>query len=476
MTFDLDDVIAAPASAPGPAARAIVRISGNGCREAVRSVFDADDDAAWANAKAAARHPGRLRLPDLGVEIPAAAYVWPTRRSYTGQPLAELHLPGSPPLVEATLAALYRGGARPARPGEFTLRAFLAGRLDLLRAEAVLGVIEAADHRELGLALRQLAGGLSGRLAGVRADLLSLLADLEAGLDFVEEDIEFVSRAEVVRRIGGSAGVLDALLADASGRWRDAGRSRVVLAGLPNAGKSTLFNALAGGAKALVSPAAGTTRDWLAAETDLGGVPVELIDTAGWETASDDLSAATQSFRAEQLDRADLILWCVATDAPPHVLHQDERLREELGPTRHRIVLARTKGDLKASGGCQPPETLVRKTTNAPGVSPPHPPLLVSAATGEGLDVLKACVAMALAAGRSGGRQMIGSTAARGRESLAAARDALGRALAAAQAEFGDEILAAELRSALDALAAVLGVVYTDDVLDVIFSRFCIGK
>lgn len=483
MTFDLDDVIAAPASAPGPAARAIVRISGDGSREAACSVFKPDDDGGWEAAKAALRHPGQLYLTDFGVQLLAAACLWPTRRSYTGQPLVELHLPGSPPLVEATLAALYRSGVRPARPGEFTLRAFLAGRLDLVRAEAVLGVIDAADHRELDLALRQLAGGLSGRLADVRADLLSLLADLEAGLDFVEEDIEFVARPDIVRRIAAAADVLEDLLADASGRLRDASRPRVVLAGLPNAGKSTLLNALAGVAKALVSPIAGTTRDWLVAEATLGGAAVELIDTAGWETPFDDLSTAMQSLRAEQFVRADLILWCLPADAPPEVLAEDERLRSEISPLRERVLLVRTKSDLPsaqkvalqgATGGLS--------ASAVAGSTPPIAdksrltPFAISAATGEGLDALTSRIAAELAADRTGGRQMIGSTAARGRQSLAAARDALTRALTAAETDFGDEILAAELRSALDALAAVLGVVYTDDVLDVIFSRFCIGK
>jgi tRNA modification GTPase len=461
MTLDVDDLIAALASAPGPAARAILRVSGDGVREALAPVFTPDDEAAWRSAKAASRHPGRVTLREPAVSFPAAAYLWPNRRSYTGQPLAELHLPGSPPLVEATLAELYRQGIRPARPGEFTLRAFLAGKLDLVQAEAVLGVIDAADHRELDLALRQLAGGLSGRLADVRADLLILLADLEAGLDFVEEDIEFVSRPEVLRRAAAARDALDALLADASGRWRDAGRSRVVLAGLPNAGKSTLFNALAGSEQALVSPVAGTTRDWLAAELDLAGVPVELIDTAGWEAASDDLAAAMQSLRAEQLDRADLILWCTPAEADPATLAEDARLRAELGPARDRLIPVLTKSDLPDAPSLDSrPSTLVS----------------VSASTGTGLDALKARLAAELAADRARSRQMVGSTAARGRESLAAARDALDRALAAARSGFGDEILAAELRAALDGLAAVLGTVYTDDVLDVVFSRFCIGK
>ncbi|MGC1276570.1 MAG: tRNA modification GTPase [Planctomycetaceae bacterium] len=465
MVFDLDDVIAAPASAPGPSARAILRISGDGCRDAVRSIFVPDCDDRWKAAKVAARHTGRLRLTEPALDLPATAAVWPTRRSYTGQPLVELQLPGSPPLVEAALAELYRAGVRPARPGEFTLRAFLAGRIDLVQAEAVLGVIDAVDHRELDSALRQLAGGLSGRLADVRSDLLMLLADLEAGLDFVEEDIEFVSREAATARVTGARQVIDELLADASERWRDAGRARVVLAGLPNAGKSTLFNAIVGKDHAIVSPVAGTTRDWLTADVEFDEAAVELIDTAGWETASDDLGVAMDELRAEQLERADLIVWCSAADAPPRWRDDDAQLRERLGALHEKTIVIDSKIDLA------PGEPL-----RAARVQPDGDDLAVSAVTGEGLARLQHRIAFELAVERSGSRQMMGSTAARGRQSLEAARDALDRALAASADGFGDEIVASELRLALDGLAAVLGTIYTDDVLDVLFSRFCIGK
>ncbi|MBA3314711.1 MAG: 50S ribosome-binding GTPase [Planctomycetaceae bacterium] len=460
MNFEIRDVIAALASPAGAAARAIVRVSGDGSREAVAAIFAADDAANWNDLKVAFRHTGRLRLAELNVELPTAAHVWPTNRSYTGEPLVELHLPGSTPLVEETLAALYGNGVRPARPGEFTLRAFLAGRLDLVQAEAVLGVIDAHDHRELDVALRQLAGGVSGRLADVRRDLLSLLADLEAGLDFVDEDIEFVNRDEVRRRSVLAKEAIAALLTDVAERSRDAGRHRVVLAGLPNAGKSTLFNALCGGERAIVSPVAGTTRDWLTAEVTLSGVPIELVDTAGWETAADDLSLAMQSLRAEQLDRADLIVWCTASDAFTGPASEDARLWAQLGTLHSKAIFILTKGDL-AEGR----DRVITRDE-----------MSVSALSGDGLAELSDRIAAELDRERAGARQLVGSTVARGRQSLKAAHDALERSLVAADLGFGDDVIAAETRSSLDGLAAVLGVVYTDDVLDVIFSRFCIGK
>lgn len=465
MTLDLDDLIAAPASASGPAARAILRISGDRSRDAVRAVFLPDDEARWNAARVASRHEGRLRLADPIVELPAAAALWPNRRSYTGQPLVELQLPGSPPLVEATLAALYRSSVRPARPGEFTLRAFLAGRIDLVQAEAVLGVIDAVDHRELNVALRQLAGGLSGRLADVRSDLLTLLADLEAGLDFVDEDIEFVTREQTLERMAAARATIDALLVDATDRWRDAGRPTAIIAGLPNAGKSTLFNALVGSDRALVSPVAGTTRDWLTAEIDVDGTAFNLIDTAGWETASDDLNRAMNTLRDEQLERADLIVWCDAADASPQERDEATRLRSQLGDLQNKMLPVSSKCDLSQTPARSATPRLIETGR-----------LEISARTGAGLEELRRRIARELFAERKGARQMMGSTAARGRESLAAAREALDRASSASTEGFGDEIIAAELRLALDALSAILGIVYTDDVLDVLFSRFCIGK
>ncbi|MCA9067602.1 MAG: hypothetical protein KDA84_01680, partial [Planctomycetaceae bacterium] len=190
MTLELDDTIAALASAPGAAARGILRISGPEVRSVLARVIN--PVLAENGSRLPKRFAGEMRLGGDGSALPVHVMFWPTNRSYTGQPLGEIHTIGSPPLLEQALSVLFQTGVRPARPGEFTLRAFLAGRLDLMQAEAVLGVIDAHDHQELETALQQLGGGISGRIAEVRSDLLDLLSDLEAGLDFVEEDIEFV--------------------------------------------------------------------------------------------------------------------------------------------------------------------------------------------------------------------------------------------------------------------------------------------
>jgi tRNA modification GTPase len=320
MVLKLDDTITALASAPGVSGRGIVRVSGGDVRRVLEQHFTPRDGERWTKATRAERHVGEWRLAvdvpwddapfQNGLRLPVEVGLWPTKRSYTGQPLAELHLIGSPPLLEAVLTQLCRSGCRAARPGEFTLRAFLAGRLDLLQAEAVLGVIDAADHVELEQALQQLAGGISQRMGTLRADLLDLLADLEAGLDFVDEDIEFVSREQLLSRVAAAQRTIAELCDQASRRLQSSARPRVVLAGLPNAGKSTLLNALTGQSAALVSEVSGTTRDYLCVPLDRDGLHVDLIDTAGWDSKTSGIDAVAQQRRHEQWQHADLIVWC----------------------------------------------------------------------------------------------------------------------------------------------------------------------
>lgn len=461
MTLPLpDDTIAALASAPGPADRGIVRVSGPSAKEVVAAVFEADDAARWHAARVPWRHPGCANLPDVSVPVPVDVLFWPTERSYTGQPTAELHTVGSPPLLEALLQQLYASGARPAQRGEFTLRAFLAGRIDLVQAEAVLGVIDATDDQQLRLALDQLGGGLSHPIAALHEELLLHLADLEAGLDFVEEDIEFVAREELIRRITSGLAFLNELRRQSASRLQSSGRHKVVLAGLPNAGKSTLLNALIGDEAAIVSATAGTTRDYLSVPVAWRGIPLELIDTAGWdrvasELAGEDIRRFADDLRQDQWQRADLVVWCTAADLTEEAAALDAKLRQECRQSGKAMLEITTKTDLR-------------------DVWPPAE-VCVSAATGDGLDDLKAAVTSRLASS-SGDDRMLGTTAARCQESLRAAVDALQQAQSAATGELGDELIAVELREALEHLGQIAGRIYTDDILDRIFSRFCIGK
>ena len=511
VRWDPSETIAAIASAPGGSLRGVVRVSGPDCLECVRALFrttraesvDATSpSASFATLKLdsattretlrsddepSAAGPARVisglvALPVPWGELPVELYWWPGARSYTRQPTAEFHTLGSPPLVGALLAAACRSGARLAEPGEFTLRAFLAGRLDLTQAEAVLGVIDARGRTELDVALRQLAGGLAQPLQRARSELLDLLARLEAGLDFVEEDIEFVTAAE----LDEACGAIERLLSDVAARMRTretaGGELRVALRGWPNVGKSSLLNALAGRTAALVSGLPGTTRDYVAQRIDLDGLQVLLIDTAGIEpdvervvappapprdfplsdaqplaAGAESIAGAAQRLAATQHGDAHVVLLCLDGSRP---LNEWERSELECETSTPRMIVL-TKSD-------------------RPRVVESHAKLTdataVSSRDGAGLELLRRTIRARLAEAVATDGMVVAGTARRCADSVGAAIESLGRARALIAARGGDELLAVEIRAALDQLGQVVGAVYTDDLLDRIFSRFCIGK
>ncbi len=443
MALHTDDTIVALATPPGAGARAIVRLSGPRSLAAVGALFS-PREALAPGTRALAE--GSVRLPGVAAALPADVYLWPAPHSYTGQDMAELHVLSAPPLVEALVAALLQAGARPAGPGEFTLRAFLSGKLDLTRAEAVHGVIAAGSRDELKQALAQLAGGVARPLQALRDDLLNLLADVEAGLDFAEEDVQFVEEQDLLLRLGSALAHIT-LVGKQLEQRGVAGRDfRVVLAGRPNAGKSSLFNALAD-ASALVSPEPGTTRDYLVRRLDLGGVAVELVDTPGWQPAGDDIEAQAQSLGREQAERADLVLLCLEAGVTPSAAETNL-----LGQERPAAVGVATKCDLGES---------------------PADLLATSAVTGAGLEALRALLAERA---RQRAQPPLAPSLSRCRHHVAECLACLRRAHSVALYHDPPEILALELRGALEQLGEMVGAVYTDDLLDRIFSRFCIGK
>ena len=459
------DTIVAIASAPGPAARGIVRASGPDALTVLAKIFSPDDGAPLSTPLKPHAVRGTLRLdnfPGLTAEV----LVWPTARSYTRQPLVEIHLLGSPPLVAAVLAAMCRHGARLAQPGEFTLRAFLAGRMDLAQAEAVLGVIDARDADDLQAALAQLAGGLSRPLAALREALVELLAHLEAGLDFVEEDIRFISCEEIQRQLDDAAAIVTRIDEQLTGRDRRDALSRVVLTGCPNVGKSSLYNALADGTQALVANEPGTTRDYLVTAIDLEGIGCLLCDTAGIEVeiaAGETISDQAQQLGARQQRHCDVQLLCLDATRP---LNAWERQALTANRAMPRLVLL-TKCDAGVDVRWKRDELASAAFGEAV--------LETSAKSGHGLSTLRQALRMALSDNQRGEDASL-LTADRCRESLKGAADALGRAAELNRSAAGEELIGAELRGALDELGAVLGVVYTEDILGRIFSRFCIGK
>jgi tRNA modification GTPase len=456
MTDPLE-TIAAIASALGGAARGIVRVSGPNMLGCVERCFRPTDNRPLRDIRAPTVVPGAVRIVNVATDIPTDLYLWPSTRSYTRQPTAELHTIGSPPLLEAIVDALCAAGARPALAGEFTLRAFLAGRLDLTRAEAVLGVIDARGEQQLATALAQLAGGLATPLGRLRDGLLDLLAEIEAGLDFAEEDIEIISGDDVDRRLQAFESSVEEMVNRMAARTETAALPRAVLVGAPNAGKSSLYNALSGQA-ALVSPVAGTTRDYLTARIHLDGVECKLVDTAGISSGAtvderqDGIADTAQRVSLAQQGRAEIEIVCL--DASQPLTAADEAALKRVSDGERIAVL--TKADRP------------RRVPSPPGA------ILTSSLTGEGLDRLRQRLREAVLAGERG--EVVASTAARCRGSLREAAEALATARQLVETGEGEELVAMQLRLALNQLGQVVGAVYTDDILDRIFSRFCIGK
>lgn len=443
MTLEMTRTIVALSSAQGVGARAIIRLSGPDVISILRPLLVLEED--WGLER---KHwEGAIPVPGHSSTLPADVYVQVGPHSYTGQDLVELHVLSCPPLIDLIIAEILNRGARSAEPGEFTLRGFLNGKLDLTRAEAVIGVIEAGSSTELQQALRQLAGGMARPLQSLRDDLLNLLADIEAGLDFSDEDITFVDQEVMLKRL--AAAMAQVTLLSKQVDQRDAGdpHFRAVLAGRPNAGKSSLFNALGGYSAALVSQEQGTTRDYLTQSLEMEGMVVELVDTAGWMEEKNTIEAQAQALGREQSQQADLVLLCAEGDKP--LTDEENELLRSADPP---VVLVSTKCD-EPNGREQ-------------GIA-------TSAVSKAGLDLLRGQIA---SFAREKARPAMAPGLSRCRHHIAACLEHLRQAHGSVLYEDPSEIVAMELRGGLDHLGEMAGAVYTDDLLDRIFSRFCIGK
>jgi tRNA modification GTPase len=444
VVLDPNDTIAAIASPTAPGPRGIVRLSGPRAWEVALAGFE--DVGAQPPGPRPVFRQGRRTVAGLRVPLTVAIAQWRAPRTYTGQDIAEIHTTGSSPLIQLVLSDCLTRGARHAERGEFTLRAFLAGRLDLTQAEAVLAVIDAYKQEQLEAALRQLAGGLAGPIVRLRERLLDLLAHLEAGLDFVDEaDVDPIARVALETELAAAAESVRQLANRLELRDRPPATARVVLAGRPNAGKSTLFNALLGESRAIVSPQAGTTRDYITAPLNCDGLTVELVDTAGRDMSDEALGARAQALGSDLSAAATLVLECVAPESMS--------LESGAGPVPALRVW--TKADLSAPPGADY--------------------LSTSAQGGVGLRELGHAIAAALRQQLAEG-DLAATTGARCRDNLGRAAEALQSAAIAARRGDGHELVAIDIRQAVDELGRVVGAVVTDDILDRVFERFCIGK
>ena len=440
----LADPIAALATPPGRSGLAVVRLSGEGAFDvAARVVAGFRADARLARLAAFRAADGSLI--DRGICI-----AFPGPHSYTGDDTVELTCHGGLVAPARLLEALHAAGARPAAPGEFTRRAVLNGRLDLVQAEAVGDLIDATAPAQARAALAQLDGGLSRRIAALRAALLEVQALLGYEIDFPDEDDGPVPRARIAGALADAARQMDRLLATAPAGERLREGALVVIAGRPNAGKSSLFNALLGTERALVTEIPGTTRDAIEAETSFLGWPVRLVDTAGVRDTDERIERMGVEVSRRWLASADLVLLC--TEAGRGQVRTDLEIAAGLP-----VVLARTKADLSESAT----DSGIR----------------VSTVTGQGLDTLRTAVAESVFGARVAlGDLEIGLTRARHRNALAAAAEALAEARPHLAPE-GDAVLAAHhVRIAALALDELVGAIDIEEVLERIFASFCVGK
>jgi len=374
------------------------------------------------------------------------ALYFPAPNSYTGEDVLELHGHGGPAVLQGVLAACLDRGARIAEPGEFTRRAFLQGKLDLAQAEAIADLIDAASREASRSALRSLSGDFSAAVLRVVEELTELRALTEAMLDFPEEEVEAIHRNDAMVRLAKiHAALADLMARSRQGRLLSAGL-HIVIAGRPNVGKSSLLNRLSGEERAIVTPVPGTTRDVLREPFEIEGLPVVLVDTAGFRARSDDAIERIGMERARsEVARADVVL-----------VVRDARAPED------------APGDLPGEGARL---DVYNKVDLAPGFGAPAGGVAVSAMTGEGMEGLRRAIV------RAAGWTHAGETVFLARERhLRAMALAETRINAARERGREWELFAEELRLAQDALGEITGAVTPDDLLGEIFGRFCIGK
>jgi len=447
-SFSTADTIVAVATPHGRGGLGVVRLSG-------------PESVAIAQRLTRRDHPFEPRHATLAVvrDIDQVVVIWfAAPHSYTGEDVIEISGHGSPWLLQALVESACADGARLAQPGEFTLRAYLHGRLDLIQAEAVADLIDAVTPLQARVAFDQLEGTLTGAVQRIDAQLFDLAAKLEASLDFPEEGFHFITRTNAIADLALVQSELERLTNDGRrGRLIREGRM-VVIAGRPNVGKSSLFNALVGTNRAIVTPLPGTTRDLLTEQVDVCGVPITLVDTAGLRESADVIEE--EGVRRAEQAREVAALTLLVLDANQPLGEDDERLLAEIGEPR--LVIA-NKTDLGPA------------TWSSVGIA-------VSAATGLGLDALRAAIVGALSgepadtAATEELRDVPRVSNQRHLLQLESALAAVTRSLEQLEQGATEELVLAELADAREALEALTGKRTSDDLLQHIFSTFCVGK
>ena len=452
-----NETIVAVATAPGRGGIGIVRLSGPEATRIAQPMLLLRNPLAHAQA----RFGDVLDLDTQEKLDEAVVTFFAAPHSYTGEDVVEVAAHGSPVILETLVRQALRGGARLAAPGEFTQRAFLSGRIDLTQAEAVHDLIEAQTLYQARVAAQQLQGGLSKRIKPIKEGLVALIALLEAGIDFAEDDVDVLPGAEIVNRIGEISGHLQPVADSfARGRIVQAGLMLAIV-GRPNAGKSSLFNRIVQRERAIVTAAPGTTRDLVTERVSLGGIPVELVDTAGMREASDEAEQIGIRKSREALADADMVLLVLdATVAP-----EQEELELLATLAKRRAVVVVNKSDLAH------PSAAMEEALNELGL----PVVLTSALSGEGVGELKHKM-LAMVTDQTVETETGMLTTLRQFQAVTSTLEGLAAASAAAEQNIPHEMVLLDLYGALRHLDSLTGETTSDDILNLIFSTFCIGK
>ena len=455
-----EDTIAAVATPAGEGGVGIVRVSGPDAERIAAALF-VRAEGKNGRLKSHMLHYGTIREPKSEKTLDQVLLtIMRKPRSYTGEDVVEVHCHGGVFVVRRILGLILAQGARHAEPGEFTKRAFLNGRLDLAQAEAVVDLIAARTERGADLALSQIKGEFSSWIGDLREQLLDILAQVEAAIDFPEEEIELLERPALIAKVDALRSKINVILATYEwGRLLREG-ARVCICGRPNVGKSSLFNALLGEERVIVTPVAGTTRDVIEESINLNGLPVVLSDTAGIRDATDDVERIGVKLSHEQLEKADAVV--VVLDGSTALTDADRVILSST--TKKKGLVAVNKSDLEPGVDGEQIRQIAGEKEN----------VTVSATQGYGIQELRKSL-----------REVIlpmdieppfvltnfrhKSALSRGAKALADSAVALGEAQP-------PELVAVTLQQAKENLEEVVGLIQNDDVLELIFSKFCIGK
>jgi tRNA modification GTPase len=459
------DTIVAPATAIGRGAVAIVRISGALSQSIAEKLFRRKHGVSQASWESHKLYFGEIRSLAGELLDEGLAVLMRSPHSFTGEDVLELHLHGSAAVVDSVLRACQECGARIAKPGEFTLRAFLNGRLDLAQAEAVADLVAARTNLAQRLALQQLQGGLSNVLHSLRNELLDVAAELEAWIDFPEEDIPEPTAKNHALQLENAKTRLESLLHTFRvGKLSQAG-ARVVLLGTPNVGKSSVFNALVGRERAIVTPHAGTTRDTIESTIDIRGIPITLVDTAGLREAHDEIEKIGIERSLSEAEQAEVLMWVIDGSVVSGVEPMMQWLDTE--ERKQRVIVVINKCDISDEPTIERIEAAVHKAALRT--------VRVSCVAKLGFDKLEECLTDVLLS-QSDVDVDICLVSERHAESISAACQALERALSEISRKHSPEFISPEVMEAVHSLDEILGISTSEEILDRVFSRFCIGK